>query len=161
MVNQPLFRLSRMQSLLQCIQHQLRVHRAADSPTHDPAGKDVDDEGDVHEARPGGDEREIRDPQLVGSRGREAPLHSIQRFLEGLIRDRRARPATAYNAPQALLAHQPLHGAASHRNAFPMQLFPHFAGAVGSEVLLPHAPDRATQLGIALHPLRKPLSTAK
>jgi hypothetical protein len=63
MVNQPLFRLSRMQSLLQCIQHQLRVHRAADSPTHDPAGKDVDDEGDVHEARPGGDEREIRDPQ--------------------------------------------------------------------------------------------------
>lgn len=46
-VRQSIFCLSRMQCLLQRIQHQLRVHGAADSPAHDPSGKDIDDEGDV------------------------------------------------------------------------------------------------------------------
>src|SRR5262249_31106155 len=134
----------------------LRVHRATDSPTHDPPGKDIDDEGDIHETSPGGDKREIAYPQFIRSSGHKAPLHAIQRLLQSLIRNRRASPATAYNAPQSFLAHQPLNCAASNRNVLPMQLLPHLARTIGAEVLLPHPPDRATQLGIALDALRNP-----
>ena len=42
---------------------------------------------------------------------------------------------------QAFLAHETFHRAASHLNAFTMQLAPHLAGSVHPEVRLPHPAD--------------------
>ena len=44
-----------MQGLAERVEDQLGPHRAADLPAQDPAGVDVDDEGDVAEARQGPD----------------------------------------------------------------------------------------------------------
>ena len=77
-------------------------------------------------------------------------LHAIQRLFEKLVGDGRARPATAYHASEAFLAHQSLDCAASHGYVLSLQLSPHFACAIGSEVLLPHTPNCSTQLGITL-----------
>ena len=44
-----------MQSLLQRIKHEPRMRRAADTPADDPAGKGIDDEGDIDKASPGRD----------------------------------------------------------------------------------------------------------
>lgn len=41
------------------------LHRGADSPADDHACKHIDDEGNEHRTAPGGDEGEIRDPQLI------------------------------------------------------------------------------------------------
>jgi hypothetical protein len=40
-----------MQSLLQRIKHEPRMRRAADTPADDPAGKGVNDEGDMDLSR--------------------------------------------------------------------------------------------------------------
>src|SRR3977135_1734065 len=141
-------RLPCMQRLLERIQYQLCVHRAAHPPSHDPAGKDVDDESNIHKARPGCHERKVRHPQLIRPRGREAPLYAIQRFLARFPRDRRAGPATTDNAPDALLAHQSLHSAASNRNMLSVQLLPHLACTISAEVLSPHSPNQPRELCI-------------
>ena len=44
-----------MQSLLQRIKHERRMRRAADAPADDPAGKGINDEGDINKASPGRD----------------------------------------------------------------------------------------------------------
>ena len=44
-----------MQSLLQRIKHEPGMRRAADTPADDPAGKGIDDEGDIDKASPGRD----------------------------------------------------------------------------------------------------------
>src|ERR1700748_2109001 len=93
-------------------------------------------------------ESEGAHPQLIRPRGHKAPLHAIKRLSLRLVRNGCARPATAHNASEAFLAHQSLDRAARHRNVLPVQLSPHLARSIGPEILLPHAPDRATQPGI-------------
>jgi hypothetical protein len=46
------------------------------------------------------------------------------------------------------LAHQPLHGAAGHRDPLPVQLPPHLAGAIDAEVLGMDAGDLCLELGV-------------
>ena len=103
-MDQSLFDLPCVQGLVQCIQHQLCVHRPTHSPTHDPSSENVDDESDVHKACPRGNECKIGHPQLIRSRGYKTSLHSIQWLLEQVIGHRRARSATAHDAPEACLA---------------------------------------------------------
>jgi hypothetical protein len=156
MVNQPLANLASVQSLLQSIQHQVGLHGSADTPAHDAAGEHVNDESDVHEAHPGGDVREIGNPQLVRPGGHELPMDAIQRPLSDIRRDRRALLAPTDHAAQTVSTHQPLNRAAGNGNAFAMQLPPDLACPIHPEVLLPDTMDRAGKLGIALHARRQP-----
>ena len=48
-MNQAVLRSTGMQSLLQSVEHQFRMHRAAYTPADNPAGKYIDDEG--HDTR--------------------------------------------------------------------------------------------------------------
>ena len=64
-----------VQRLLQRVEHEVGVHRAADPPADDAPGEDVDDEGHVQPALPGRDVGEVRDPQLVRPLGPELPVH--------------------------------------------------------------------------------------
>jgi hypothetical protein len=50
------------------------------------------------------------------------------------------------------LTHQPLHGAAGHGDAFPVELAPDLAGARDAEVLAMNPSDLGLQLGIAGRP---------
>src|SRR5262249_47079170 len=59
-------------------------------------------------------------------------------------------PAPSSNpAGQAHLAHEALDGAAGDRDALPVELAPHLAGAVDAVVLLEHPGDGRPQLGVA------------
>ena len=53
------FAPARVQRLLQCVEHEVGLHRTADPPAHDAPGKDIDDKRDIHEALPGRDVGEI------------------------------------------------------------------------------------------------------
>ena len=56
--------------VLEGVEHEFGGHGGGGSPADDPAGEDVDDEGDVDGAGPGRDVGEVGDPQLVrGGRG--------------------------------------------------------------------------------------------
>lgn len=68
-----------IQRLLQSIQYEVGTCRAGHPPAHDPPGKDVDDEGYMDKALPGGDVGEIRDPQGVRATGLELAIDVILR----------------------------------------------------------------------------------
>jgi len=112
------FRLTRVQRLFQCIEHEVSSHRDADSTANDAPGEDVDDEGHVDETLPGRDVREIADQQLVG------------RWALNWRRlsHRRAHDLTSHDATQAGFAHQALHGKAGHVSSLTSKLVPHLVG---------------------------------
>ena len=81
----------------------------------------------------------LGDPPQVRRNRAESALHKIARTVRRSIGDRRALRLAAPYTLQAKDLHQPLDGPAGHRDAFSVQLEPHFAGAGDSEVLRAHA----------------------
>jgi hypothetical protein len=77
-----------MQRLFQGIEDKACMSRPRDPPADNAAGEDVDDEGDVHKALPGGHKGEIRHPQHVRTRRPELPVHLVRRTGRGLVGDR-------------------------------------------------------------------------
>lgn len=95
---------SGVQSLLERIEHQLRVHRATHSPTYDPSGENIDAESQVHEAGPVRHKlKSATYRQLVRPRGHEASLNAIQWASRTTRWQSLARPATVRNASEAFL----------------------------------------------------------
>ena len=88
-----------MQGLLQCIEHEARVCRPRGTPADDAAGVDVDDEGDIDEARPARHIGEVGDPQRIWPRRIELTLDVVQRRRRGLVADRGADMFAADDAP--------------------------------------------------------------
>src|SRR5215470_12097898 len=139
-----------VEGLFQRIEGEIAPQRARYAPAYDPPGEDVDHEGDVRKAPPRRHVCQIRDPQLIRARRHEAPRDEIGRTHRASVRVRRALElATACNARQAELGHQPLHRAAGHRLALPPQVFPNLPGAVDLVLLMPRALDLAAQPFIA------------
>jgi len=91
MMHQPLRLRDRaiVEGLLQRVECQIAAQRARCPPADDPAGEHVDYEGDVHEAPPGRDVRQVRHPQLIRPGRREAPGDQIRRADDRGLRDRR------------------------------------------------------------------------
>ena len=89
-MDQPLAGPAGVQRLLERIEHRIGVHRTAHAPAGDPAGEHIDDDGHVDEAHPGGDIRDVGDPQLVRPCGLELPPDAIERALGEVRRDRGA-----------------------------------------------------------------------
>ena len=58
-----------VQSLLQCIHNQIRIHVLGNLPAHNAAGKHVDDECSIHKALMGGHISEIGYSQLIRTAG--------------------------------------------------------------------------------------------
>ena len=113
------------------------------------SGKHVNHEGDVHEATPRGDVREVRDPQLVRARRREIPLHQIARRFAVDVRDRGLHATPAHD-PAAVGLHQPGDGAARDHAAFAMQRLPDLLRAIHPSIGAPHARNLGAESGIAL-----------
>lgn len=93
-------RTTRVQGLLQRVQHQIRVGGAGDLPADDVAGEHVDDESDIDEALPGRNGGEIADPQCVRTIRLKLPLDPIQRTRRSLVADRGAHRLAADHALQ-------------------------------------------------------------
>lgn len=59
------FWLSSIKRLFQRVEDKISPHRTAEAPTHNPARKDVEYEGDIDESLPHRDVCKVRDPQLI------------------------------------------------------------------------------------------------
>ena len=87
-----------MKRLLQRVEDEARLRRARDAPADDAAGVDVDDEGHVDEARPGGDIGEVGDPEHVRRRRLELAVHPIERTRRRLVAERGSMRLAANDA---------------------------------------------------------------
>jgi len=74
-----------LDGLVQGIEHESRGGRAADLPADDAPGEGIDDEGDVGEARRGRHIGEVRQPQFIGTVGRELPVDLVLGARRGLV----------------------------------------------------------------------------
>ena len=126
------------QGLLQRIQDEGCVGRAADAPADDASGIGVDDEGNIDEALPGRDVGEVRQPQRVRARCVELPVYPVERTGCCRIADSRADLAAAHDALQAHPAHQAGHRGSDDFLFVPPKLAPHLAHAVDAEVHVEH-----------------------
>jgi hypothetical protein len=66
-----------MQSLFQSVEHEARMRRSRHAPADDSPRVGIDDEGDVHEARPGHHVGEVGEPQRIRMRGLEPPIDVV------------------------------------------------------------------------------------
>jgi hypothetical protein len=144
-----------VQRLLERVEHEACMGGAGDPPPDDAPGIGVDHEGDVDEARPGGDVGEIGDPPGVRLRGLELPVHQIERTRRRPVADRGSHWLSSDGAFQPHLAHQSRHGAPRHLDPLPAELPPDLADTVDLEVLLPDPPDVLAKARVAPHPRRR------
>ncbi len=87
-------RLASKDGHLERVDHELFAHMVSHRPADDATTKDVENHGEVQETAPRRNVRDIGDPQLIGSVGREATLDEIWCRLCVTIADRRNRRAT-------------------------------------------------------------------
>jgi hypothetical protein len=127
-----------------------------DTPAHDTPGKGVNDEGHVDEAGPGRHIGEVRDPQHVRRRRVELAIDAIERARRCLVAHRGAGRLAADSPLKAHLTHQPRYSAAGGIEALALQLPPHLAHAIDTEVLLEHASHLDFQRGVPPGPRRQP-----
>ena len=120
------------------------------APTHDAAAEHVNDEGHIDPALPGRDVGEVRDPQLIGPISPELAIDPIKRARHLRISHGGALCLASAHTLQALLAHQPLDGAARHSNALAIELQPDLVCAVDLQVGVPHTLNLRHQHRIAL-----------
>ena len=111
--------------------------------------EDVEDERDVDHPGPGRDVGEVRDPQLVRTRGPELPVHQIHRPRRP-VRRVRLEPTLPQRPDPALLPVEPLDRAPGDVVALATQVQPHLPGAEATDELLPLALglDHRHQLGV-------------
>jgi hypothetical protein len=79
-----------VERLLERIEDEAGMGRAARPPAHDAPCERVDDERDVHEPRPGRDIGKVRDPEHVGRWRAELAVDVITRAWRRSVADRRA-----------------------------------------------------------------------
>jgi hypothetical protein len=137
---------------LQSVQGQVGPQRAGGLPADEEPAERIDHKRHIDKARPGRHIGEIGDPQLVGPGGREVTIDQVRGSRGSRIR--RGGPAGLATADtlQAQLAHQPLDGAAGHRDPLTVQLPPHLAGAVDAELLGMDAADLGLELAVTHSP---------
>ncbi|SMP06296.1 hypothetical protein SAMN06265374_0774 [Roseibium denhamense] len=128
-----------MKCLLQGIENEGGMRCPADAPADDTAGKCINDEGDIDEALPGGNVREIRNPEPVRHLCLELAVHTVEWTGCRLVRKRRFDRLTSDDPLKPHRPHEPGHGAAGNIEALPLQLPPDLAHAIDSEVLLEDA----------------------
>jgi hypothetical protein len=115
---------------VQGIEHELSPQVRCHRPADDAAAPRVENDGEVQEAGPGRDVRDVGDPELIGSGRGEVALDEVRRGPRVLRADRRARPLAATHADQAGCTHQARDPLAAHVHALSCQLRVHPRHAV-------------------------------
>jgi len=90
------------------IEDELGTEMAGGGPADDPAAPDIEHHGKVEEAGCCRDERDVCDPQLIGTACGEVAVHQVRGRSAALGAARRHRPAAAMaGTDQPGAAHQP------------------------------------------------------
>jgi hypothetical protein len=116
----------------------------------DAPGEGIDHEGDVDEARPSRNVREVGHPKDIRPERLEVAVHAVERARCRRVAHRRADRLAPNDTAKAHRAHLPRHRAAGDLDPLAPQLPPDFPHAVDLEVLVPDPPDVAGQLGVPL-----------
>jgi hypothetical protein len=141
---------------LEGVDHQLGAHVGGDLPADDPAREDVENEGQVAEARVGADVGDVGDPQAIGAGGDELAIDKIAGPIDRVLVGRCGAHATAAaDALKALGAHQPADPVAADLDAATAQLAPGLADAVDPPVAGPGGVDLLHQLDVGDGPRRR------
>jgi len=90
------------------LQAQGRVDIARERIAHDPAGKEIQDDRQVHKAAPDGNVGDVGHPELVGTRDQQV-LREVGIDPMGMLAVRGADPAVLGLSQQSLLAHDAKH----------------------------------------------------
>src|SRR5262245_32781149 len=93
-------------------------HRPADDP---PTAR-VEDDREIEKPGPGRDIRDIRDPEMIGSGGREIALDEVRRGCHLRVAARRARSLPAVTSLQARESEQARHALARAADAVVAQV---------------------------------------
>ena len=139
-----------MDRLFQCIQNKLRVLCRRCLPSDDPVCKGIDHEGDIYEATPGRNEREVGHPKFIGLRGPELAIDLVQRALICRLAIGCLDLFTPPNTLNTKLAHQALDSAAGNINLLALHRVPQLARAIDGSVLLPNVLHLSAQIRISL-----------
>lgn len=106
--------------------------------------------GDVDDAAPRGDVRQIRHPELIRAFGREVALDQVQRAVGEVSRNGCPDPPAPHDAFEPDVAHQTRDRAPGDDEALALQLLPNPLGAVDVLVLVPDALDLDAKRLVAL-----------
>ena len=138
-MHQVIARASRVDRLLESVQHEVRRHRARQTPTNDPTREHVDHEGHEEEAHPGRHVREVRDPELIRPVRREVALDQVGRTISAIVADGRLEALASPNAVAARCAHQTLDRTPGNLDALTPELLPGLVRAVDALALVVNA----------------------
>ena len=94
---------------VECGEHELSPEMRLHGPANDAPRPDVEHDGEIEEAGPRRDVRDVGHPETIRARCSELPIHLIQRPVSGGIADRRGHEAPRPQALQARCAHQAGH----------------------------------------------------
>ena len=111
-------------------------------PAHDHPAERVGDEADVGHTGPGGHERQIGHPELVGCGGGEVPAHQIGMPGRGGVGFGGADLSAATSTGDAGGPHVPGDLITSDVVASTAGCFPQFTGTVDAIVVFPEPPQR-------------------
>jgi len=134
------------------LEAQGRVDVAGQGMTHDPAGKQIQDDRQIHKAAPEGNVGDVGPPELVGTRDQQV-LREVGIDPMGMLAVRGADPAAPGLAQQSLLVHDAKHLLVVVAVPPAMQLQGHPAVPVAGELLddgLDAGDERLLPVGPAL-----------
>src|SRR5690625_2945209 len=141
-----------VERLFERVQHEVGAQVSGYSPADYAPCECVNDESCVNEPASGADVRQIRNPQGVRPLGTEVTVHQVSWAISSVIRDGGDFLAAPGHALQARSSHEPLHSAARHELAFPVQFLPHLPGAVTLFAAIPHPLDFYAQVSVVVIP---------
>ena len=134
-----------IKSLIKCIQNEVCNHRRTDPPADGVPGEHVDHKGHIKPTLPRRNVDEVRNPELVWPRCSKLPAPPILQARGFRIGNDRVSTLASHRAVQTQLLHQPVDGAASHRNTLRVHLLPDYIRIVDPYVDLPDTLDFGPQ----------------
>ncbi len=134
-MDEPVDVVASAERLFERVECEVGSQRWRHAPTDDGAREDIDDEGDVREAFPRRNIRDVGDPKLIRAVRTKLPLDEVRHAFGKFARLRRDDERLASSgAAQARVSHETFDGAACDFAAFFAELPPHLRGAINAVV---------------------------
>jgi len=127
---------------------ELGPHVARHAPADDSPAPGVSHRGEVAEARPGRERRDVGDPEPVGAVSNEVALDEVRERGGVLVADRRAHEPSAVDACEPVPAHEPGDPLARDMSAHLGQVLPDPGHAVCASAPDMEASDLGSKLGV-------------
>ena len=152
-----IWRLSLPDCLLQCVEHELCLHRGRGTPADNTTRKHIDHEGNVDRPGPRLHIGEVRNPQLVRTVCHEQPVHLVIWARLRCVRVRGDDLFAPKHAFEAQIAHQPLYRASCDVLIVSEQNMPDLPRPIELAVVFPCGIDLDADIRVRLCPRRSTL----